>query len=357
MIPETAAGTGMDRVARAGAAPAAGPEPAKAASAAAPSLAFGATCPECGGSIRINEGDRSIRCGYCGSALYVTSPRGVQSYILPPRVTPAKARLSAIHYIAERTDGRIGARNTSALDMKLIHVPFWRMRARLMGWLSGDRVKLAKTAVAPDDPTAGPSYATVREVHEAYSRLVFKRIDWSAPACVLPYLGLQGISLRTSFLEWYVLDDARRHEYTIALPTRSERGARKDALSYLTHLAIPAGTSVRASRFHLFDSRFSLYYYPVYMLRYCCAGRIYTITVDGGNGSVVRGEVPRQRRLDAKKLFFAPALLAFFASAWLPLAFIAAAVLYASDTIRAKLLLPPHAWLASRIQTLLEGED
>jgi hypothetical protein len=343
MIAETAVGTtGRDRALR---------------SDAVPSLAYGATCPECGGSIRINEGDRSVRCAYCGSALYVTSPRGVQSYILPPRVTSAKARLAAIHYIAERTGGRIGARNTSAVDLKLIHVPFWRMRGRLMGWLSGYRIKLERAETAPDDPAAGQACMTMREMHEAYSRLVFKRVDWSAPACVLPCLGLQGISFRTSFLEWDVLDDRRLAEYTIAFPTRSERGARKDALSYLTRLATPAGTTVRVSRFHLFDSRFSLYYYPVYVLRYRFAGRIYTVTVDGGNGSVVRGEVPRYRRLDAKMFFFAPALLALFASTWLPLAFIAAAAVYASDMIRAKLFLPPHEWLAFRVRTLLEGED
>jgi len=321
------------------------------------SLAFGATCPECGGSIRINEGDRSVRCGYCGSALFITSPRGVQSYILQPKVTAAKARLSSIHYIAERTNNRVRARNTSIIDMKLIHVPFWRMRGRLMGWVSGDKVKLVRAETGPEDPGAGQAFTTVREEHEAYSRLLFKRVDWSTPACVLPCLGLQGISLRTGFLEWDVLDEKRRVEHTVALPTRSERTVRADALGYLTRLAVPAGTTVRASRFHLFDSTFSLYYYPVYVLRYRFAGRMYTITIDGGNGAVVRGEVPPGRRLDLKKLFFAPAVLAFLAATWLPLTVIPVAVVYALDTAQAKLFLPPHEWLAFRIQRLLGGED
>jgi hypothetical protein len=346
MIPTAAAETRRIRIPRDGAAP-----------KTRPPLAYGATCPACGGSIRINEGDRSIRCRYCGSALYVTSPRGVQSFILTPKVTPARARLAAIRCIAERTNDRIGARNTSIIDMKLIHVPFWRMRGRLMGWIAGDRVKLARIETASEDPGAGQAYTTVREEHEAFSRLVFKRVDWSTPACVLPCLGLQGISFRTGSLDWDILDDRRRAEHTIALPTRSERNVRRDVLSSLSRLAVPAGTTVRASRFHLFDSRFSLYYFPVYVLRYGCAGRMYTITIDGESGTVVRSEVPQRKRLDSGGLFFAPALLAFLITTWFPLALIAVAAVYALDTIQARLFLPPHEWLMLRIRRLLGGED
>jgi hypothetical protein len=328
-----------------------------AAPAPEPAVASGATCPECGGSIRINDGDRSVRCGYCGSALYVATPHGVQSFVMRPKITPAKARLAAIHHLAEKTGSRLRTQQAPIADLKLIHVPFWRLRGRLMGWVSGERTALVKVETVSDDPGASQVRTTVREEHTPYSRLVFKRVDWSAPACVLPSLGLQGISLRTDFLEWDALDDRTRSEHTIALPVRSERRVRRDALSYLKRLAVPAGTTVRASRFHFFDSRLSLYYYPVYLLRYSCAGRLYTITIDGGSGAIVRGDVPRQRRIDSKKLFFAPAALAFLAATWLPLALIPVLVLYALDTAGAKLFLPPHRWLAFKINGLLGNED
>jgi len=329
----------------------------RTAPASEPSLGFGATCPECGGSIRINDGDRSLRCRYCNSALYVTSPHGVQSYILAAKVTPPKARLAAIHYLAEKAEHRLRARNTPIVDMRLIHIPFWRMRGRLMGWVWGSKTKLVRVQTASEDPGANQVYTTVREEHEAYSRLVFKRIDWSTPACILPCLGLQGISLRTNFLDWDVLDDKRREAHTVALPTRSERNARKDALACLTSLAVPAGTTVRASRFHLFDSRFSLYYYPVYVLRYRHGARMYAITIDGGSGAVVRGEVPREKRFDLRKLFFVPAALAFVAGTWLPLALIMIAVIYVLDTTQTRRFLPPWEWLALRTEKLLGGED
>ncbi len=319
-------------------------------------LGVGATCPECGGSIRIADGDLSVRCGYCRSALYVTTPRGVQSYILPSAVTPARARLAAIRCIDERTEGRVGARHTTIVEERLVHVPFWRMRGRLMGWIAGSTSRMVPTEVVPDDPSRGPAYTTVKEEREAFSRLVFKRVDWSAPACTLPSLGLQGIALRTDFLDWNVLDDAERASRSVALPTRSERSARRDALAYLTALVVPAHATVRRSRFHLFESSFSLYYYPVHLIRYACAGRTYTITIDGRSGVVVRGEVPAARRRDLKRVFFVPAVLALLAGTWWPLAPAAVGGAYLLDSIAERRLLPPFDWLALGAQRLLGGE-
>jgi len=320
------------------------------------SSAYGATCPSCGGALRIHDGERSIRCGYCGSALLVTTPRGTRSFMMPPKISEGKARLEAIHYIEERTGGRISPRNASIIDMKLMHVPFWRMRGRLMGWVSGHRVKLERVETASDDPTLSRTNTTIREEHLPYARLIFKRVDWSTPACVLPALGIQGISLRTDFLTWELLDQKKRGDHGTAFPTRGEREARNDAVSALTRLAIPAGSRVRASRFHLFDSSFSLYYYPIYFLRYRHAGRIYAITVDGASGAVLRGDAPERKSTDARGLFFIPAALAFLALAYPPLAFVGTGALYAFDCVDARSLLPPHRWLAMRLGGTLGGE-
>lgn len=331
------------------------PEAARRVSDAEMTAAYGAPCPECGGALRIHDGERSIRCGYCGSALLITTPRGTRSFLLQPKISDGKARLLAIHHVEESTHGRITPRNASIIDMKLVHVPFWRMRGRLMGWVSGQRVKLERAETPVDDAGLGDTDAALREERIPYARLVFKRVDWSAPACVLPSLGLQGISLRTDFLEWETLDGARRREHDVALPMRSAAETKRDALAYLTHLVIPAGTNVVASRFHLFDSSFSLYHYPIYFLRYLHAGRIYAITVDGANGAILRGDVPVERRIDAKGLFFVPAVFAFLALTYLPLVFIGAAALYVYDSIEAHSPLAPHRWLATRLGGLIGG--
>jgi DNA-directed RNA polymerase subunit RPC12/RpoP len=331
--------------------------PRRAAKAGDRALAFGATCPNCGGTLRVHEGERSVRCIYCNSALLVAAPRGTQSFILEPEITPGKARLAAIRWISEESGGRLRARDAAIMDQRLVHVPFWRLRGRVMGWLSGERTKVVRVEVASEDPRSSDVRSTMREERSPYSRLLFKRIDWSAPACVLPCLGLQGISFRTDFLEWDVLDAKRRREHPIALPTRSERAARRDAMGYIVHFATAAATRVRASRFHLFDDAFSLYYYPVYILRYRHGERIYIVTVDGCSGLVVRGEAPAPKRVNARRLFFAPAALAALAAAWLPLVAAPVVALYALDTVHARAFLPPHEWISCRLRMLLGSEE
>ncbi|MCK4237278.1 MAG: hypothetical protein KAX38_09175, partial [Candidatus Krumholzibacteria bacterium] len=190
-----------------------------------------------------------------------------------------------------------------------------------------------------------------------YSKLVFKRVDWSTPACVLRHLGLQGISLRTGFLEWDIFDHELTSKHTFALPMKSIKHARKDAFHYLSRLTTPAGATVRASRFHLFGSSFSLYYYPVYFIRYRHGSRIYTITIDGGNGHIIRGDIPQRKRLNAMNMFFVPAAFAFLAGTYLPLAFIAAGIIYTFDLVTAQCFLPPHRWLVGLLNRWFGGEQ
>jgi DNA-directed RNA polymerase subunit RPC12/RpoP len=326
--------------------------------AAAEGETFGVTCSECGGSLRIHEGERSVKCEYCGSALYVTRPRGVRGFVLRARITAGKARLTSIQYLSKETGGRIKTRHASIVDQQLIHVPFWRLHGRLMGWICGVKTEMEPYEIpAGGGPDGERTLKSVREVRFPFSKLVFKRVEWSTPACVLKKLGLQGISLRTRFLDWDVFDHDLRSEQNIALPMMGEKKAKSDAYNYLAKISAPMGARVRASRFHLFDQSLSIYYYPVHFLRYRHNKRIYTITVDGGDGHVIRGEVPALAKRSYRNIFFVPAILAFLAGTYLPLFFIAAGALYVFDMVHSAALVSPMRWMAWRLNFMFGGED
>ncbi len=323
---------------------------------APPRETFSVTCPECGGSLRIHEGERSIRCGYCGSALYTAASKGVRRFFLAPRATPGGARLEALHFLAEKTGGRIRARHASIMDMKLVNVPFWRMRGRFAGWVSGERISRKQVPVAsPGSQGETVSYRTVEE-RTPYSKLVFKGVDWSTPACSVRHLGLQGISLKAQMLDWDIFDHSLKRKMDIALPMKTRREAERDGFKYLSTLATPAGATVRASRFRLLDSDLSLYYYPVFLMRYRHAGVIYSITVDGNDGHVVRGDVPERNGVDYRSMFFVPALAALMAGFWAPLIPIAAAVLYIADILRNGAIIPPMGWISGKLENWFGGE-
>jgi DNA-directed RNA polymerase subunit RPC12/RpoP len=326
--------------------------------AAAQGETFGVTCSECGGSLRIHEGERSVQCEYCRSALYVTRPRGVRSFVMQPCITAGKARLTAIHHLSKETKGRIRARHASIVHQQLIQVPFWRLHGRLMGWVCGVKTEMEQYEIpAGGGPDGERTVKSVREVRFPFSKLVFKRVEWSTPACVLKKLGLQGISLRTRFLDWDVFDHDLKSKQNIALPMTGAKKARSDAFNYLTKITAPMGSRVRASRFHMFDHSLSIYYYPIYFLRYRHKNRIYTVTIDGGDGHIIRAEVPELPEKSYRNIFFVPALLAFLAGTYLPLLFIALGAFYVFDMIHSSALISPLRWVAWRLNSLFGGEN
>ena len=316
---------------------------------------FGVSCSGCGGSLRVHEGERSINCEYCGCALLVTRPRGVRGYILDPRISEGKARLGALKYLSEETGGRVKARHASIIDMRMINVPFWRMSGMMAGWMSGDEIIKHKIEVAVPGPRGTRMVTRTEEEKRPFSRLSFKRIDWSTPACSLRHLGLPGISLRTQMLQWNVFEHDMKDKLNIALPMKTAAQARSDGYSYMTTLAAPAGAFIKASRFELFGNRLSIYYYPVYILRYRHTGRIYSITIDGNNGDVIRGDVPRWSKISARSFFLVPAFAAILAGTWFPLLFIAAGAMYVYDTIQSGGILPPHRWLQEKLERWFGG--
>ncbi len=326
------------------------------AAPAGPAETFGVTCPLCGGSLRIREGERSIGCEYCGSGLVITRPHGVRSFTMLPRITPGKARLTAIKHLTGQTGGRVRARHASIVDIKLVQVPFWRMHGRLMGWVCGDTITLQEVEVPTADPRGERTIKTVKEERRPFSKLVLKHVDWSTPACTLKHLGLQGISLKTRTCHWEVFDHELQNDHSFALPMKTAGEAREDAYRYLTRVTAPARSRVSASRFHLADSNFSLYYYPVYFVRYRHHERLYTITIDGSDGRILCGETPQRREIDLRMMLFVPAAFAFLAQTYLPLALIAACAVYVIDAVQTEGFLPPYRWLAARLDRWFGGD-
>ncbi|MBN2070035.1 MAG: hypothetical protein JW814_01155 [Candidatus Krumholzibacteriota bacterium] len=315
----------------------------------------GITCPDCGGSLRLRSGEKSIRCQYCGSALYVISPKGVKQFILPPVISDGKARLAALHFLSEKTGGKIKARHASILDIRLINVPFWRLKGRLAGWVCGEKITRRQIEVSAPGPNGTQTRFKTIEERSPFSKLIYKNVDWSTPACSLRDLGLQGIALKARLLDWNIFDHELKKTLNIALPMKTRKEAERDAFQHLSTLAKPASSNIRSSRFDIFSKDFSIYYYPVYILRYRHAGRIYSITVDGNEGHIIRGDYPRQKKGSRALIFFIPATLAFLFGTWAPLVPIAALAVYICNMAAEGRFIAPHHWLMGNLQKWLGG--
>lgn len=318
---------------------------------------FGISCADCGASLRIGEGERSVRCRYCGAALLIAAPAGVRTWIVRCSVSEGAARLAALHHLAEETNGAVRARHTAILDLRLIYVPFWRMTGRMAGWICGDEIVRRVVETSVPGPEGTRTVRRVEEERRPFSKLVCKRVDWSAPACSLRHLGLQGIALRTRMLEWESFDHGMRETINTALPMKSARRAREDGYRYFTGIVAPSGSMVRASRFDLLGEDLSIYYFPVYLLRYRHRDRIFSTTIDGVDGHVIRADVPARPSAGSRARFVVPAVTAFLAGTWLPLVPIAAAIIYLRDAVRAEAPPSPRRWLAERLGAWFGGSQ
>jgi len=320
-----------------------------------PRETFGVTCPSCGGSLRVTEGQRSIHCEYCYANLYIANPPGVKSFFLKPRITAGKAKLEALHLISKKSGGRVKAKYTSVVEHKLVHVPFWRMRGRFIGWICGEETELKRVGKSTSTPSGEISRQVLKRESTPFSKFVSKHVDWSAPACVMRHLGMQGISMKASMLEWEIFNHDFKTSMNIALPTKSAKTARRDGYQHITNLAKPSGANIRASRFHLFGSNLSIYYYPIYLLRYKFKDRVYVITIDGNNGNIIRADVPARKKINPAAFFFIPAAFALLTETYFPLLFIAAGCIYIIDQLQGNRITMPHLWLKYRLQKWFGG--
>jgi len=317
---------------------------------------IGINCPSCGGSLSIEEGHRSTLCEYCGSSLYIFNPPGVRSYYIEPEITAGKAKLKALNILDSRTGGRIGARHTSVVDLKLIHAPFWRMKGRFVGWICGEEFK-SKIVEKSTETSRGEIRRRVTEQErKPFSKFVSRNINWSAPACVMRHLGLQGISFRSLFGNWKQFDHTLKRSMNIALVTVPRKKAESNAFNHLVSLARPSGARIDAERYHLFDRRLSIYYYPVYLLFYKYRGIIYEFTIDGNDGHIIRAEIPERKTINPGYYFFIPAAAAFITGTYFPLIIASLVLFYTSDMIRSRRIINPLNWITCRMRQLF-GKD
>ncbi|MFO7916409.1 MAG: hypothetical protein R6U43_12055 [Candidatus Krumholzibacteriales bacterium] len=313
---------------------------------------IGINCPSCGGSLSIREGLRSTVCEYCGSNLYIFNPPGVRRYYLEPEITAGKAKLKALNLLDQRTGGRIGARHTSVVELKLIHAPFWRMKGRFVGWICGEELKSRVVERSTQTPRGEIRRRVTEHERKPFSKFVSRNINWSAPACVMRHLGLQGISFRSLFGDWKQFDHTLKKSMNIALVTVPRRKAESSAFRHSVSLARPSGARIDAGRYHLFDRRLSIYYYPVYMLFYKYRGIIYEITIDGNDGHIIRAEIPQRRTINPEYYFFVPAAAAFITGTYFPLIIAAMFAFYTTDMVRNRKIINPLKWLTCRLQQL-----
>ena len=227
------------------------------------------TCPQCGGTVDLDEDASVFRCRYCDSVLKPTGRNEVQSFFFPPKGTKeqvGKALLSALRKKMGLV--RLGA-------AFLVYAPYWRVRGLLFQWAFGRRY--TQTLYG------GTSYDNFKKLRAvSYDRTFpgFNERDW----------GVHSLGLRAQVLRMWPYNKERMGSE--ALVMRQEVPL-KDAARMALQTPHPGNddpndkTDILTT--HLIGESYTLLYFPFYALSVLRGEEEIHMLVDALSHKVVRG--------------------------------------------------------------------
>ena len=268
----------------------------------------GLSCPSCGGALDVSAGLRVVECPYCETPLLAVSEVGVRRWSVRPELDATQARKVAREWLATgwSRDRRL-RRDAEQGEALLAFLPFFRMQSDAVGFALGTEERRR---------TVGSGKQRRTQTYEVdVERSVEKSFDRTYPALDVAEWGVQKIDLRNDRLQPYDPDGLKRLGMVFP-PTGSEAEVKEAARRQVLSGADP-GRGLKRVRFKFLETlreRFSLIYYPLWIIRYRFENRSYQILVDAEDGSLVYGKAPGNDMYRALTMVLSQAAALFIAT-------------------------------------------
>lgn len=242
--------------------------------------ARGLACLRCGGTLRATDDPERLQCSYCDTHhVHAGAGDDVAAFAPAGRIGRRRARrvlAGALH--------THGVEAFAVEDARLAWLPFWHVRAKLVGWQVFRRPIETAHDEAHTTMTARPQ--------ERVEELVARDVDVTLPACDTRRWGLVGVADRLSSMRLRPLAvDREADRATVCSVVVPRAAARRQAELLRGTAVVPRGAVQLRQRLSLARVRMRLVYYPVWKLRFTVVGRPGEVDVDGVRGRVLRGDV------------------------------------------------------------------
>jgi ribosomal protein S27E len=224
------------------------------------------SCPQCGADISFEEESNVIRCNFCGSALRLTGRSGVTRTYVEPREDVVRMK-KAIHGAIKQS----GNAKPLVSGKKLFFAPYWRLKGMAFRWIFGKDAQ-----------------------NNAIKELKTKQLDHTFPAYHGMNLGLQSLGIRPGALKLRFFDRSRMSEMgaimKVALPF--EKAA--DHGTPLMQMGLDeTGLQVHLESTHLVGERYSIIYFPFWMIK-VSVGQESRILILDGVANTITGTLTQQ---------------------------------------------------------------
>ncbi|MBI4537572.1 MAG: hypothetical protein HY712_06410 [candidate division NC10 bacterium] len=251
-------------------------------------------CPHCAAPIALAEGQRIVRCAYCGADHLALVPDQVPRYAVALGLDRAAAEAAVAGVLAGpampgAVRGRVRPRH-----LCLYYVPFYEWSGiRLGAFLLRDR-KSPRLPVSDTEGDPGVLFRPESEPQETVETHIIEQ-EWLRlrPACDHPELGVAAIPLERLRRERQPVtlerfDPVRLQVHGVVLPpTRTPEALLADG---------EGAWRSAGDRTRVVERRVRLLYYPVWRASYTFRGRLYDLAIDGVTGALLTARAPRDIR-------------------------------------------------------------
>ena len=242
----------------------------------------GITCPSCGGELDLGEGIRTLNCKYCGTLLVAKGLSGSLRYYVKKKLKRDDAIQRAYGWLGSGLAKARGLRKNSQIaEAFLVYIPYWRVRADVVGWIFGQE-KRTRT-----------SNGRTETYYVDVERKIQKTYDRTYSACDVSELGVKQVNLSGDEIHPVELETLQQ-EGMLFNVISSEKEAFDFALQQFGTEARYSAKVDRITFEHvdLVRKNISIVYYPLWVIRYVFSNRTYQVIVDGEDGSICYGKAP-----------------------------------------------------------------
>lgn len=217
-------------------------------------------CTQCGNPLKIPEGDRSVKCPYCGMVLLITAPNRILKFYLNTEL-----HRRSIKFITEGHCKRSGLKLPSRIEEPILYyVPFWRFGGvRYWLYISVEYIEIE----------GGPALEAARRVE-----VDSKPFDLSFPGSDIPLVRDIFLGIRSQTMELLPsLPESLSGSANIIKPEIILDHARDMAYEKAGVLEDKANAVFE----ELIGEKLTLIYFPVWVSRFINSDGKYHLIIDG----------------------------------------------------------------------------
>jgi hypothetical protein len=260
----------------------------------------GITCPSCGGALDLKEGLRTFNCKYCSTLLVTKGESGAIKYYVPKKVNRDDAIKKAKAWLGSGLAKAKGLQSNSKIDEAfLTYIPYWRVRADVVGWVFGQEEKSTSNGTTYED----------KEIK------IQRTYDSTFPACDVAELGVRKINLEGDEILPVDFENLQQQGMVFNIISSEEEIVKNAKTKFSDDSKKSASlTRVTFEHFDLVRNDVNVVYYPLWIIRYVYANRTYQVVVDGEDGTICYGKAPGSTLFRAIAGIFATAAGMFLAT-------------------------------------------